>query len=268
MCSHCGVDLAALATVPDLSAPDVLLAQGQPQALVERLVLAAGAEDRRGLAEHVLGTVAGDALEGRVDVHDHRLGIGDQNALAGAVEYRRGLAQVVFLEPLQGDVAGHAGVVQRLAQGIAEDPAARVDPAVVAVLVAQAVDVVEIVGQALQVVAVGLQHGGVLFRVQALLPGLDGVAEFLRSEADQRGVARRDEHPVGHQVPIPETVAHRFQGTVQALLAAVQFVVGLGLAAELAYQVEVQEQAGCGEEEQPLGGHPEHQLVVVLDLVL
>ena len=98
-------------------------------------------------------------------IRDSRLGVGDQNALAGAVEHRRGLAQVVFLEPLQSDVAGHAGVVQRLAQGVAEDPAARVDPAVVAVLVAQAVDVVEIVGQALQVVAVGLQHGGVLFRV-------------------------------------------------------------------------------------------------------
>ncbi len=106
------VDLAALAPVPDFSDINDSLGHTQPQALVERLVLAAGAEDRRGLAEHVFGAVAGDALEGRVDVHDHRLGIGDQNALAGAVEYRRGLAQVVFLEPLQGDVAGHASVVR------------------------------------------------------------------------------------------------------------------------------------------------------------
>ncbi len=115
-------------------------------------------------------------------MHDHRLGIGDQNALAGAVEYRRGLAQVVFLEPLQGDVAGHASVVQRLARGVAEDPAARVDPAVVAVLVAQAVDVVEIVGQALQVVAVGLQHGGVALRGAGASSRSRWVAEFLRSE--------------------------------------------------------------------------------------
>src|SRR5690606_4783649 len=128
------------APIPHIAAPGAAVLQGVPQALVEGLVVAPGLEHARVLAEHFLGGVAGDAAERRVDVYDATLAVGDQHALQGAVEHRGGLAQAVLVGAALGDVAGGADEAAGLAGGVGEQPAAGVQPAVVAVAVAQARD--------------------------------------------------------------------------------------------------------------------------------
>ncbi|MOA25797.1 hypothetical protein D3C78_1465460 [compost metagenome] len=60
--------------------------EGLPQVAVELAALVARAQQCGFLAENVLRPVPGLPLEGLVNVDDHALAVGDQQALAGGVE--------------------------------------------------------------------------------------------------------------------------------------------------------------------------------------
>jgi len=120
-------DFTALAPVPDFPAPLAALVQALPHHLVEGVVMAAGLEHRRQLAEYFLLLVTGDALEGAVDVDDLLLGIGHQHAFQGAVENRRGLAQAGLVGPARGVLQAHAREVQ-VQQGVQQGTGQQHDP--------------------------------------------------------------------------------------------------------------------------------------------
>ncbi|MNJ60075.1 hypothetical protein D3C77_557880 [compost metagenome] len=92
-----GKNLPALAPVPDLPAPQALLQQLIPDDRIKAAVMPARLEHLRRLAEHLGRAVAGDPLEGRIDVHDAVLGVADQHAFEGLLEHHGRLAQAVFL---------------------------------------------------------------------------------------------------------------------------------------------------------------------------
>src|SRR5690606_6817896 len=135
------VDFAALASVPHLAAPGTAVFQGLPQALVEVGVVATGFEYRWPAPENLIAAVGGDAAEGRVDVNDALFRIGDQHTFLGRVEHRCGLAQTVVDGTLLGDVGGNADEALGLTLLIAQQAATGVNPAIAAIGMAQAIDI-------------------------------------------------------------------------------------------------------------------------------
>ncbi|MNZ54499.1 hypothetical protein D3C78_724000 [compost metagenome] len=102
---HLRVLLAALAPVPHLALPGAGGLDGMPHRRVEGGIVTAGAEHARLPADGLLGAVAGDFREGRVDAQDDLLGIGDQHAHLG-IEGRGGDALVLGGPLALADVAG------------------------------------------------------------------------------------------------------------------------------------------------------------------
>ncbi len=114
------IHLATAATVPDLATPDAILVQVVPHGLVEGRVVLAGGEELRRLPEHLLGSVAGDAAERRVHMHDVLLRVGDQNAFLGTVEYGSGLPQAAFVGAARQLLGGQTVLVM-LAEPVHQD---------------------------------------------------------------------------------------------------------------------------------------------------
>ncbi len=89
-----GVDGAFLAPVPNFALPLACFSNALPHGGVEGGVLAAGREDFRGLADHLLSSIAGDARKGRVDRDDAARCIGDHRGVERMLIDARRQAQV------------------------------------------------------------------------------------------------------------------------------------------------------------------------------
>jgi hypothetical protein len=96
------IDFTALAPVPDLPFPGAGERQFLPHLLVKAGILPPGLEDARMLADDFLAAVAGNPQEGRVDLDDALLGIGDQDGFDAVGENRLGQVQL----PLGNATAG------------------------------------------------------------------------------------------------------------------------------------------------------------------
>ena len=93
---HDRVHLAALPPVPDFTVPVALVGQVVPQAGVERLLLATGAEDARRLPDDLFARVAGNTREGVVDLDDRAIGGGDHDPFARMGEHAGGELQLLL----------------------------------------------------------------------------------------------------------------------------------------------------------------------------
>ncbi len=182
-------------------------------------------------------------------MHDHRLGIGDQKAFPGAVEHRGGLAQVVFVAALVGDVAVDTGQAQGAAVFGAGQATAAADPAIAAVAVADAVDALQVGAQALDAVLVEGEDARAVVRVQAVLPEQQVIAQVLQGQADQVGIAGRVVDALGFQVPVPDAVLDHREGAAQALFAVGQRGKGGVLPAKVPPEQKEQQQEGNREED-------------------
>lgn len=90
------VFLATLAPVPDLTPPEVLLMKGPPKGAVKFRPLAARTEHVGVVADGFFPGVTGDAGEGRVDVDNPVIGIGDDNGVLAALEHTGGDLEAAF----------------------------------------------------------------------------------------------------------------------------------------------------------------------------
>ncbi|MCY1538700.1 hypothetical protein D9M68_742530 [compost metagenome] len=103
-----------------------------------------------------------------------------------------------------GNVADRADKALGLALGVEQQATTRLDPAIVAVAMTQAVGVfARFLAGALQQLLEGLCVMAVVIGVQVLQPDCAAIAQFLRLQAEQGGVAGRVEHPLGAQIPVP-----------------------------------------------------------------
>ncbi|WP_234287173.1 MULTISPECIES: hypothetical protein [Halomonadaceae] len=103
------VELAVLAGVPELPGPVSLCQQAVPQRLVKRLVLATRLQHARVAANCLFARMARDPGEGRVDVEDPSLRIGDDDRLMTMLEHFRGELESVPVRhhvQSEGDIAG------------------------------------------------------------------------------------------------------------------------------------------------------------------
>ena len=244
------VDFAALAPVPHLATPGAAALQGMPQTMVEGRVVTPGFEQGGALAENFLAVVAGDAAEGRVDVNDALLGIGDQNAFLSRIEDGCGLAQAVIKGALPGDVTGDADEALRLAVFVAQQAAARVNPAITAISVAHAVGVLVIA--MLQVDFELLQHLLAIIGVQVGGPLLAGIAERGFVEAEQCAVTVRVENALGGYVQVPQAVTGCVQCQAQALFAGGQRLLGAAIVHGVPLQDGIEQDGAEAYEEQAL----------------
>ena len=102
-----GKDVAVFAPIPDFAAPETVLFQGCPHALVKALTVSLGVQQAGIRADGLAARVAGDLGEGGVDIADYALEIGDDDAFTAVVEHRGGLGKAVLGRALIGDVSGH-----------------------------------------------------------------------------------------------------------------------------------------------------------------
>lgn len=101
-----GVELAALAAVPQLTAPDAHRGQLRPHRAIELGALLAGAHQiALPAADGLLAAVAGDLAVGAVHLLDDRMGVGDDDGIGG-FERHRGDALLVQQAHLCGQVIG------------------------------------------------------------------------------------------------------------------------------------------------------------------
>ena len=141
---HLGELAAVLAAVPQFALPVVLLLEGFPQRAVEGGALPARAEQARVAPDALLAAVAGDAGEGRVDVDDAIVGVGDDDRLVTRREHAGGEVERLFGRLAAADVDLRALEQQRAAvRCAADDDCAVVNPDPVPVAVAQAQVVLE-----------------------------------------------------------------------------------------------------------------------------
>jgi hypothetical protein len=94
-----GVQAAVFLAVDQPSLPHLAGGDGRPQGLVKGEVLLAALEDAWVLADGLGLAVAGDALEGGIDVLDGAGGVGGDDALGGLVDGGR-QARASLLRPL------------------------------------------------------------------------------------------------------------------------------------------------------------------------
>ncbi|MNE71275.1 hypothetical protein D3C80_1671340 [compost metagenome] len=130
------------------------------------------------------------------------------------------------------------------------------DPAIAAIGMQQPVHAVQVRRFARHVDLMGKQGCFAILRVQTAFPEFVFIVEAFARQAEQVGEARRVEHLVGAQVPIPDAVLDRFERPVQALFALLHGRVGAGLALCLAEQEEIQDDCRDGEEDVLLVAHP------------
>jgi len=91
------INLAALAPVPDLTAPLAFALQRGEHRLVKTWRMMTGLEQARLMAENFVVLIAGDFHERTVDVHDQALTVGDQHPFAGAIEHGCCLTQALTI---------------------------------------------------------------------------------------------------------------------------------------------------------------------------
>ena len=111
------INLATLASVPDLPLPVAVEIERLPERLIKRRIMPAGLEQAGLLAFDLLRPVTGDGRESLVHPQDVALRIGDHHALLGFEDRGRD-SQLLFDPALFGDVAdqhaGHPGAVAAL----------------------------------------------------------------------------------------------------------------------------------------------------------
>jgi len=91
-----GVDVAALAPVPDFPFPAAVAVDLLPHGGVESLVVAARLEQTRVFAQHLLPAVAVDAGEGLIHLDDAEVGVGDEDGFDTVAEDLGRQVQVLF----------------------------------------------------------------------------------------------------------------------------------------------------------------------------
>lgn len=244
------IDLAALAPVPHFAAPGPAIFQRVPHALVEAGVVVPRVEQIGALPEYLLAAVAGDATEGRIDMDDALVRVGDQHTFLSGIEHGSSLAQAVLVGTLLGDIAGNADKALWLAILVAQQTPARVDPAVAAVGMPEAVDVFVLLIGPLDTEC--LHRTFTVIRVQARGPVVTGIAKSLWRQAEQRGVAIGEEYPALGHVPVPQAVVGGIEGQAQAFLVARQLQPCAAMPLGVAVQHQVEQGAGQQDEEQSL----------------
>ncbi len=78
-----GVQAAIFPLVDNASVPHLPGANGRPQLLEEAVVVFPASEDVQGLPNHFATPIAGDTLEGRIDIKNDPVGIKYDHALGG-----------------------------------------------------------------------------------------------------------------------------------------------------------------------------------------
>ncbi|MNI31681.1 hypothetical protein D3C73_855690 [compost metagenome] len=91
------VNFTTFTTVPDFTAPFAAALQCVEHGLVERRRMVAGLEHPGLLTQDLFLLITGDLHESAVHMDDHPLAVGDQHALAGAIEHGRRLAQTLAI---------------------------------------------------------------------------------------------------------------------------------------------------------------------------
>jgi hypothetical protein len=82
-----GIDLAVLASVPDLAMPAPLFLDGRPHRMAVCRALPLGIEHARRQAEDFLGAESGPTAEGGIHPDDAQVGIGDHDGFVENIEY-------------------------------------------------------------------------------------------------------------------------------------------------------------------------------------
>ncbi len=113
-----GIDLSALASVPDFPPPPSFFQQGFPHSGVKLRPVATGFQDAGVAAHRFFPRIAGDLGEGGIDVQNCAVHVGDENALLGGLKHLGG-----GLHPLEfgfsaGDVPKNGDEVGRAACGV------------------------------------------------------------------------------------------------------------------------------------------------------
>ncbi len=133
-CEPFGVDLAVLATIPDLAAPLATFLQTAPERLVELRRMLPRAEETAGHADDFVVFIAGNLGERAVDLDDLGREVGNHHPFRAAFEYGGRLAQTVVGLALFGDVFLNADEVGGAAAGVLDRPDAHAVPECAAVL--------------------------------------------------------------------------------------------------------------------------------------
>ena len=154
-----GDELAVLAAVDDPALPAGTLADAALDGVVERIRAAAGQHLARPPADHLLGRVARQPLEGAVDVGVAALGVGDLDRVADLVDGHGHERELLLAPPPLGDVAG-----EQDAPAVRHPALAHPAPAAVGELVLMLVLVVDPQGEA--PVDEVLPHVGVIDRAE------------------------------------------------------------------------------------------------------
>src|SRR5690606_25985189 len=149
-----------------------------------------------------------------------------------------------------GDVGGNADEALGLALLIAQQAATGVNPAIAAIGMAQAVDI--LVGLVVQLGIERVQRVFLIIRMQACGPVLAGITERLRGQPEQFGVAFGKEDAALGNVPVPEPVASGIQCQAQTLLIAGQLQTCSAELLGMSVQNQVKQRAGQHNEEQSL----------------
>src|SRR5665811_651018 len=100
-----GIDLAALAPVPDFTVPVTFFAQAVPHPGVKLFALALRTEEAWVAAQHLVVAVAGDMAKSLVDVDDVGLRVGDGDAFARMAENAGGKQEFFVRQFSFGDFA-------------------------------------------------------------------------------------------------------------------------------------------------------------------
>ena len=122
------IHLAILAAVPDFSLPGAFAGNALPHRLIEGFVVPPGFEERRGLSDDLVESVAGDPGESGIDAQDFPVGIGNHHAFlrfkcrSSDADFNLGLFE-------HGDVLHRADTAARAAVGEELDFPALTDPA-------------------------------------------------------------------------------------------------------------------------------------------
>ncbi|KDB50728.1 hypothetical protein X805_37150 [Sphaerotilus natans subsp. natans DSM 6575] len=161
-------ELAVLAPVPQFARPVPLTQQPLPLRAVEIRLLVLGAQQAEPAPDHLLGRIAGQRREGRIDRQDGGLRIGDDDAVHRAVEHAGRQLQ------LGGDTLSLGQLLAQLQVRLLQLERARAH--------------------------LGLQRAGVLLD---LASGLPLGAQRARELADLDGVEGllQDQQPVAHVQP-------------------------------------------------------------------
>ena len=200
------------------------------QRLVDRAVMPPGIQAARqfqGVAtQQFVAAVAGHAAERLVQGEQFIVGAEDGDAFAGRLEDRRRQPLLLFLGAPRADIAAGPDHPQHPALAVAlHRPATVLDPAPVAVVVAEAVFDAVVLGAALEVFDQGALERQDIVRVQPRLEVYQHGLDRLRVKAEQLAQLGVVDF-VGLQVPVPQAQLAGLQGQGQALFTFAQGLAG------------------------------------------